>query len=343
MGNYRHEPILTPQTKIRRHGDGPMPSLMPWTPEDFDLCEAETARLFPALAGKMRPSDPARSLNGMFSFTPDGGSVVGESATVRGVWVCEAVWVTHAAGMARQVVEWMETGEPSYDLAEADANRFYPFQTSAPYVRERGAQQYREVYDIIHPLQQPAQPPQHPAHAVLRPPPGPRRRVLHGRGWERPQWFRANRDRVGGVRHEWARRTGWAARGWSPEVGAEHLAARSDAALFDITPFAKFDVEGPDALDYLERIFANRIDRPVGSIVYTAALTPRGGIRLDLTVIRKDEELFRVITGGGSGPHDLAWLRRQIGEGERVRITERTGSLFALGLWVPRRATSCRR
>ena len=47
-------------------------------------------------------------------------------------------------------------------------------------------------------------------------------------------------------------------------MGAEHLATRSNAALFDITPFAKFDVEGRDALGYLERVFANRIDRPVG-------------------------------------------------------------------------------
>ena len=335
VGNYRHEPIVTPQPSIRRHGDGPMPSLMPWTPDDFDLCEAETERMFPALAGRMRPSAPERSLNGMFSFTPDGGSVVGESASVRGVWVCEAVWVTHAAGMARQVVEWMETGEPSYDLAEADANRFYPFQTSPAYVVERGKQQYREVYDILHPLQQPSKPrglrltPFHRRHEALG------AEFFTGAGWERPQWFRANRELVGGVTHEWARRTGWAARGWSPEVGAEHLATRSHAALFDITPFAKFDVAGPDALAFLERVFANRIDRPVGSIVYTAALTPSGGIRLDLTVIRKDEELFRVVTGGGSGQHDLAWLRRQRRDDERVTITERTGSLFALGLWGP--------
>jgi dimethylglycine oxidase len=336
IGNYRHEPIVTAQTGIRRPGGAMQPSLMPFTPEHFDLCEAETARMFPALAGRMRPSDPARSLNGMFSFTPDAGSVVGESAAVRGFWVCEAVWVTHAAGMARQVAEWMVEGEPSYDLAEADANRFYPFQTSAPYVLERGKQQYREVYDIVHPLQQPS---------VLRglrlTPFYERHRELGaefftGAGWERPQWFEANRELVGGVTHEWARRTGWAARGWSPIVGAEHLATRSRAALFDITPFAKLDVEGPDALPYLERVFANRIDRPVGSIVYTAALTPRGGIRLDLTVARKGEELFRIVTGGGSGQHDLAWLRRQIRDGERVRITERTGSLFALGLWGPR-------
>ncbi len=70
------------------------------------------------------------------------------------------------------------------------------------------------------------------------------------------------------------RRHGWAAQLWSPIEGAEHLATRSNAALFDLTPFAKLDVEGPDALAYLERICANRIDRPVGAIVYTAMLTP---------------------------------------------------------------------
>ena len=134
----------------------------------------------------------------------------------------------------------------------------------------------------------------------------------------------------------WVRRDGWAAQLWSPIEGAEHLATRSKAALFDLTPFAKLDVEGPDALAYLERICANRIDRPVGAIVYTAMLTSSGGIRCDLTIARKGEELFRVVTGGGSGQHDLAWMRRQIRGGERVRITERTGSLFALGLWGPK-------
>jgi glycine cleavage system aminomethyltransferase T/glycine/D-amino acid oxidase-like deaminating enzyme len=349
VGNYRHEPIVTSQRDIRRpvpslggatagaSDDAAMqPSLMPFTPEHFDLAEAETARMFPALAGRMRPADPSRSLNGMFSFTPDAGSIVGESAKVRGFWLCEAVWVTHAAGMARQVAEWMTAGEPSYDLAEADANRFYPFQTSPAYVRARGEQQYREVYDIIHPLQQPSAP-----RGLRLTPFFERQQQLGaefftGAGWERPQWYAANRDLVGGVTHEWARRGGWASRGWSPIVGAEHRATRETVGLFDITPFAKFDVEGPDALSFLERVFANRIDRPVGSMVYTAALTHRGGVRLDLTIARKGDELFRVVTGGGSGQHDVAWLRRQLRDGEHVRITERTGSLFALGLWGPR-------
>jgi glycine cleavage system aminomethyltransferase T len=334
VGSYRHEPIVTAQEAVRRPGDGPMPSLMPFTPADFEVAEAEAARLLPALEGRMRPADLERSINGMFSFTPDAGSIVGESASVRGVWICEAVWVTHAGGFGKHVAEWIVSGEPSIDMAEADANRFYPFMTTPPYVLERGKQQYREVYDILHPRQQMTRPrklrltPFYERHRELG------AEFVIGAGWERPEWFEANAELVPSEA-PWARRDGWAAQLWSPIEGAEHLATRSKAALFDLTPFAKLDVEGPDALAYLERICANRIDRPVGTIVYTAMLTESGGIRCDLTIARKGEELFRVVTGGGSGQHDLAWMRRQIAGHERVRITERTGSLFALGLWGP--------
>ena len=77
--------------------------------------------------------------------------------------------------------------------------------------------------------------------------------------------------------HEWARRGGWAAREWSPIEGGEHLAVRETAGLFDITPYVKIRVQGPDALAFLERVCANRIDRPVGTVVYTAMLTPTVG------------------------------------------------------------------
>jgi glycine cleavage system aminomethyltransferase T/glycine/D-amino acid oxidase-like deaminating enzyme len=334
VGNYKHEPIVTTQEALRRPGEGAMPSLMPFTPADFDVAEAEAARLLPSLKGRMRPEDPDRSINGMFSFTPDAASIVGESAHVRGVWLCEAVWVTHAGGFGRQVAEWMVGGEPSLDLSEADANRFYPYMTTPPFVLERGKQQYREVYDIIHPRQQMARPrnlrltPFHANHLELG------AELVVGAGWERPEWFEANRPLLTG--EPWETRDAWAAKLWSPIEGAEHLATRSSAALFDLTPFAKFDVEGPDALAYLERICANRIDRPVGTIVYTSMLTLAGGIRCDLTITRKAEDLFRVVTGGGSGQHDLAWMRRQLRDDQRVSITERTGSLFALGLWGPR-------
>jgi glycine cleavage system aminomethyltransferase T/glycine/D-amino acid oxidase-like deaminating enzyme len=331
LGNYRHEPILFEPGDLRPYREGePQPSIEPFTPEHLAVAEAESGRLLPPVRGKI---DVATAINGMFSFTPDMGSVVGESADVRGFWICEAVWVTHAGGMGRIAAEWIAGGEPSMDIAEADANRFYPFMTTAPYVRARGAQQYREVYDILHPLQQMS----HPRELKLTPFYARHRDLgaefFSGAGWERPQWFEANHVLTGAP---WESRTGWAAQNWSPCVGAEHIATRERVAMFDITPFAKFDITGADALSFLERISTNRIDRPVGTIVYTSMLTPSGGIRCDLTITRKDEDRFRVVTGGGSGQHDRAWLLAQRRPEERVNLTVRTGSLFALGLWGPK-------
>jgi glycine cleavage system aminomethyltransferase T/glycine/D-amino acid oxidase-like deaminating enzyme len=331
LGNYRHEPILFDSDDLRPYRDGePQPSVEPFTPEDFVVAYEESTHLLPPVRDRV---DHATAINGMFSFTPDMGSIVGESVDVRGFWICEAVWVTHAGGMGRMAAEWIAGGEPSMDLAEADANRFYPFMTTAPYMRARGAQQYREVYDILHPLQQMS----HPRELKLTPFYARHRELgghfFSGAGWERPQWFEANRVLTGAP---WEARAGWAARNWSPAAGAEHLATRERVAMFDITPLAKFDVTGPDALSFLERISANWIDRPVGTIVYTSMLTPSGGIRCDLTVTRKDEDRFRIVTGGGSGQHDRAWLLAQRRTGERVQLTVRTGSLFALGLWGPR-------
>jgi glycine cleavage system aminomethyltransferase T len=65
-------------------------------------------------------------------------------------------------------------------------------------------------------------------------------------------------------------------------------------------------------------------------------LTPRGGIRCDLTVTRYDDDTFLVVTGGGSGMHDLAWLRTQVRDGERVRIYDGSSRSFVLGLYGPK-------
>ena len=111
---------------------------------------------------------------------------------MRGFWVAEAVWITHAGGVGRAIAEWMTDGAADLDLRECDLNRFEPHAASPAYVRARGAQQYREVYDIIHPLQPLEQP------RPLRVSPFYARQAALGavffeaRGWERPQWFAAN-------------------------------------------------------------------------------------------------------------------------------------------------------
>src|SRR5207247_1083930 len=153
-------------------------------------------------------------------FTPDGNPLVGESLEVRGFWVAEAVWVTHGGGVGRVVAELLSNETPEIDLRELDLNRFAAHAHSRAYVRARGAQQYREVYDIIHPLQQLQQPRGlrlSPFHDRLR---ALGAHFFENAGWERPHWFEANADLPRDP--AWPRRSGWTATGWSPIIGAEH-------------------------------------------------------------------------------------------------------------------------
>lgn len=258
FGTYRHPPLLVDPNEIPSHRDARgMPSVLPFTPEHFDVAHAAAIELLPALRGVALTD----RINGMFSFTPDGFPLLGESLDVGGLWVAEAVWITHAGGVGKVVAEWMADGVPSIDLRECDLNRFPPHARTRAYVRARAAQQYREVYDIIHPLQQA----EHPRR--LRLSPVHRRLEEQGAvffetvGWERPQWFQANEALL--ERYTGPARTGWEARYWSPIQAAEHQATRAGAALFDLTAFTKIEVTGPGALLFLHASAATTTYRPV--------------------------------------------------------------------------------
>ena len=330
VGNYRHEPrLVDPEEILPVHEAPEQPSILPFTPEDFESAGREAGELLPAL----RDVEYVRTFNGLMSFTPDGFPLLGETGSVRGLWLAEAIWVTHAGGAGKALADLMTHGDSELDLHECDPERYDGHGLARPYWRARGAQGYREVYDVIHPRQQSEQ---------VR---GLRRTPFHARqvelgaeffesaGWERPQWYAANAGLVGEpVRPA----SDWAARYWSPIVAAEHAACRERVGIFDVSPFTKVEVSGEGALAYLQRLAANEVDRPVGTIVYTAMLGPRGGIMCDLTITRLGEDRFWVVTGGAVGTHDIAWMRRHLPADGSVSLVNRTSGLCCVGLWGPR-------
>src|SRR5258708_24774881 len=85
---------------------GKQPSMLAFTPEDFEPSWQDAVDLLPALAG----TKVADGFNGIFSFTTDGMPLLGESRHVKGFWLAEAVWVTHSAGVARAVAQWLVAG-----------------------------------------------------------------------------------------------------------------------------------------------------------------------------------------------------------------------------------------
>lgn len=67
-------------------------------------------------------------------------------------------------------------------------------------------------------------------------------------------------------------------------IGAECLACRNSAAIFNMTAFSKFYLTGPDAQSAADWIFTANMRKPTGSTIYTCMLNQAGGIESDLTV-----------------------------------------------------------
>ena len=298
IGSYRHEPLLVETDDLLSHDEAPdQPAIMPFTPSHFEAGRVAAGELMPAL----KDVELTNRINGVFSFTNDGFPILGEWPQVKGFWSAEAVWITHAGGVGKAMAEWLDQGVPALDLHEADVTRFLPHHLTRSYIAARAAQNYREVYDIVHPLQQMERP-----RNIRLSPFHVRQRELgavffESAGWERPQWYGANDRLVDEIAADAPRRAGWESRLWSQTAAAEHLGARSRVAIFDLTPFTKIEVTGDAALAFLENITANRMDRPVGRITYTSMLNHQGGIKCDLTVTRLGEDRFMIVTGGATG------------------------------------------
>ena len=333
IGSYRHEPLLVEAGDLLDYDEASIaPAELPFLPKHFEKAREAAGELMPSLRGV----GLTRTLNGIFSFTTDGFPVLGESPQVKGFWSAQAVWITHAGGVGKEVAEWIVNGEPTSDLRECDIRRFHTHAHDRSYVRTRAAQQYREVYDIIHPRQQIAEPrnlrlsPFHSRQCQLG------AAFFESAGWERPEWYEANEGLLDSLTVSGAVREGWEAREWSPTIAAEHVATRERVAMFDLTPFATFEITGPGSLAALQRLTTNQMDRPVGTITYTAMLTPSGGIKCDLTVTRLAEQRFMVVTGGAMGLHDLGWIQMHVPDDGSVTVSDTSAELCCIGLWGPK-------
>ncbi|MFF7098723.1 FAD-dependent oxidoreductase [Streptomyces nigra] len=329
IGSYGHRPMPVRADDILPVGTaGGMPSVLDFTEDDFAPAWTETRSLLPAT----REAKVEDGINGLFSFTTDNFPLLGESPDVKGFWVAEAVWVTHSAGVGRAMAEWLVDGHcSSFDLHECDVNRFEPHQLAPEYVLTRDCRNFVEVYDILHPLQPSGEP------RPLRTSPFHVRQREHGAcfleagGWERPQWYASNARLLNG--RSIPTPDDWAARHWSPIVGAEAQATRETVALYDMTPLKRLEVSGPGAAALLERLCSGRVAKSVGSVTYTLLLDHDGGIRSDITVARLGRDLFQV---GVNGNLDLDWITRHLPADGTAQVRDITPGTCCVGLWGPR-------
>jgi 4-methylaminobutanoate oxidase (formaldehyde-forming) len=234
--------------------------------------------------------------------------------------------------MGKTAAELITTGE-----TELDVQGYRPWRFGSPY-RDLGfaTAAAREVYKYYYRLRYPFDTDEWGRPQRLSP--------LHGRlqelgavfgtknGWERADYFRPGDvwRRAGADQREF----GWAAPPYLDLLAEEHQAFRERVGIIDMTSFGKLELSGPGALPLLERVADNRIDRPVGSVVYTQFLDRHGGIVADVTVTRLADDRFRVVTGAGAVDSDRGWLELARGSDE-VEIRDVTDELAVVGIWGP--------
>jgi glycine cleavage system aminomethyltransferase T len=275
------------------------------------------------------------AINGLISLTPDGMPILGETPDVGGLWSCAAVWVKEGPGVGKSVAEWMVHGESEIDLHSSDVARFHQHQKTRAHIRARTGEAFNKTYGIVHPTEQWAS-----DRKIRLSPMYDREQALgavfyEAAGWERPQWYEANAPLVERYGVE-PREAEWDARWWSPITNAEHLAMREHAGIFDLSAFAIFDVAGAGALDSLQGVVMRQLDVPIGRVVYTPVLSPGGGFKADLTIMRLDDDLFRIVTGGAHGMADRKWFGDRLPADGSASLVDVTTAWTTIGLWGPR-------
>jgi 4-methylaminobutanoate oxidase (formaldehyde-forming) len=325
MGGYEQNPIPWATGGI------PHPFDFRLLESNFDHFEQLVDLALPRVP-KLREAGIKQLINGPESFTPDGNFILGEAPEMRNVFVgagFNAFGIAAGGGAGMALAEWVDKGAPPYDLWPVDIRRFGRPHTDTDWVRTRTLEAYGKHYTMAWPSEE---------NESGRP---CRRSPLYDKlkaagavfgeklGWERPNWFAGPGEDARDI-YTFARPN------WHEPVGREHRAAREAAALFDQTSFAKFILKGPDAEAALGWIAANRVDRPVGRVIYTQMLNDRGGIECDLTCVRTAPDEYYIVTGTGFATHDFDWIARNIPAGMNAQLVDVTSSNSVLSLFGPK-------
>jgi dimethylglycine dehydrogenase len=256
--------------------------------------------------------------------------LVGPAWGLRNFWLNEghSFGVTAAGGAGWQLAEWIVEGEPGIDMLHVDPRRFGDY-AGKTYTKRKNEETYEHVFIIHYPDEErPACRPlkTSPIHDLLD-----AKGAVWGQryGWERPNWFAPE-----GV----ARKDVWSFRrtNYFEHVGNECRHLRENVSIIDITSFSKLRVSGPGAEAYLDRLVANRLPRAAGRIQLTHALTARGGVRSEFTIMRDGPDAFYLVSSGAAERYDYDFLLKRLPDDGGVRLDNLTTSHGVLVLAGPR-------
>ncbi len=312
----------------------------PWALEGMDwsfdrgLFPGDLERIMPFLENQMELTpDFAEAgvhtvINGAITHTPDDNPLVGPQAGLRNFWnLCGAsIGIAQGAGLGHYMAQWMINGQTDINMAPLDSRRFGEW-ADKNYCITKAIESYEMMYDEVAPndnryhgrLKRVS-----PLHAQLAAK-GAVFADVHG--YERPMFFGK-----GDVRTETPT---WGHSEAFPLVKEECLAVMNDAGVIDITASAKYEVVGPDAAAFLDKLSSNKLPTKDGRLGLTLFHAPNGGIMCEFSITRISEERFYLISAIGSQFKDLHWMQ-QHADGFDVEIHDLTDSWGGMLLTGPK-------
>jgi 4-methylaminobutanoate oxidase (formaldehyde-forming) len=249
------------------------------------------------------------------SFTPDANPYVGAFLEKPGLWIAAGLnsqGVIFAPGVGIALAEWIVEGHPTYDLTEVDPSRSGRWTNNRTWLHEKTKETLGRLYAMHWPGLQ-----SEVARDVRRIPLTERLRAAgaafgEAGGWERAAWFEPGASADPEWRYDFDRPS-W----WGP-VAEEVRSCREAAALFDLSTYAKFLVQGRGAVEGLQGSVTADVDVEPGRVIYTVIANDRGGIEMDPTVTRLEDDAFLVLAPTSYQRRTEALLRRRVGPGTTV-------------------------
>ncbi len=305
----------------------------PWS-SDSELFPDDLDRLMPWLGRAMErlpileEAGIKRIVNGAIPHPPDGPPYLGPVAGLRNFWLCcgSSFGVAQGAGCGKYLAQWMLHGDSEINMTGFDPRRLGVF-ADEDYARAKSFQDYRMTYATIPPGEElPAGRPQRtsPLYEHLK---GKGGVFTETFGWERPKWYSLDgRDEE----YDFRRNNVF------DVVRDECLAVRERVGILDLSGFAKYDVSGPDAETFLNRLCANRMPAKTGGIVLAHILSKNGRILGEMTITRLGDDRFYLLSAAGAELRDLDHLVQGCLDSEEVKIENVTDDRGVLVLAGPK-------
>jgi len=242
-------------------------------------------------------------VNGPIPISPDGEPIMGPVPGLSNFYSACAFTsgIAASGGAGKAMANWILEGDPGLDLWPFDIRRFGPLHAGHRFLHDRAVESYSKYYAIHWPgeeLESARGVRRSPLYQTLK-----QQGAVFGSkfGWERANWFARGdilqQDVLGFDRPQ-----------QDITIGREHRAAREGVVLIDMSSFTKFEINGPQACAFLQYLAVANVDKQVGGATYTQLCNERGGIEADVTIIRRSQDCFWLITGSALGIRDRHWI-----------------------------------